>query len=297
LPATRLLVFTFRYHAISLIAVFLALGIGVLLGVSIGEEGVVSGAREDLERSLRGDLRDARTRTAELRAELGIRDEFERQAYPGLVNDLLPGFRIGVVAMGELPSGYLSLIRDAVEPAGAEVASVSVIRAPLPLGRLADDLDGTRLARLDRDGETLARFGRRLGRQFANGGTLIERVQGDLFSSSRGEYRGLEGIVWVRDREGLDGEDKRSQDRFESELASGMLSTEAEVVGVETRDTDPSQVPAMTDDGISSVDDIDLVAGRTGLVYVLLGAKGQFGVKRTADQLLPPAVIEGPGRR
>jgi copper transport outer membrane protein MctB len=288
--------FTFRYHAISLIAVFLALGIGVLVGASIGDEGV-SGAAKGLERSLRGDLNSARAKASELRGEVGLRDEFERLAYPGLVNDLLPGSRVGVVGLGGLPSDYLPRIRDAVEPAGGQIASVSVIKAPLPLEPLADDLGGTRLARLDRDDDALGRFGRRLGRQLANGGSLIGKVKGNLFSSSRGEYRGLDGIVWVRDRDGLEGDQKKAMDRFESELISGILSTEAEIVGVETRDADPSQVPAMTDEGVSSVDDIDLVAGRTALVYVLLGAKGQFGVKRTADQLLPPAATELATRR
>ena len=280
--------FTFRYHAISLIAVFLALGIGVLLGVSIGD-GLVSDASKDLENSLRGDLRNARGETSDLRGELGLRDEFERLAYPGLVKDLMPGSRVGVVAIGGLPSSYLSLVRDSVEPAGAQVASVSVINSSLPLGQLADDLKGTQLDRLDRDDDALGRFAKRLGRQFANGGSLIERVKGDLFSSSRGEYRGLDGIVLVRNRGDLKGEKKKAADRFESELISGILSTEAEIVGVETRDADPSQISAMSGKGVSTVDDIDLVAGRTALVYVLLGAKGQFGVKRTADQLLPPA--------
>lgn len=283
--------FTLRYHAISLIAVFLALGIGVLLGVSIGD-GVLSDASRDLENSLRGDLRNARAQTSDLRSELGLRDEFERLAYPGLVNDLLPGSRIGVVAIGDLPSRYLTLVRNSVEPAGAQIASVSVIHAPLPLGKLADDLKGTQLDRLDRDNDALDRFGKRLGRQLANGGSLIGRVKGDLFSSSRGEYRGLDGIVWIRNRDDLKGEKKNAADRFESELISGILSTEAEIAGVETRDTDPSQIPAMSGAGISTVDDIDLVAGRTALIYVLLGAKGQFGVKRTADQLLPPAATE-----
>src|SRR5688572_20122591 len=197
--------FTFRYHAISLIAVFLALGIGVLLGVTIGEEGVVSGASKNLEQSLRGDLRQSRERVGDLRAELGIRDQFERQSYPGLVADLLPGFRIGVVAMGDLPSEYGELIRDAVEPAGADIASISVVRAPLSLDRLAEELRRTSFAKLDRDRDVLFRFGERVGKQLANGGGLVERVKGDLFSSSRGEYRGLDGIVWVRERDGLEG--------------------------------------------------------------------------------------------
>jgi hypothetical protein len=288
--------YSFRYHAISLVAVFVALVIGVLLGVSIGEEGVVSGAREGLEESLRGDLQEAREKAAKVRRELATRDEFERQAYPGLVADLLPGFRIGVVAMGDLPAGYAPAIREAVEPAGAEITSISVIRAPLALDRLAESLDGSRLARVNRDRDALGRLGERVGRQLANGGSLFERVRGALLSSSRGEYRGLDGIVWVRDREGLKGREKADQDRFESKLVEGMLSTETEVVGVEMSDSERSQVPFMSEHDMTSVDDLDLVAGKTALVYALLGAEGQFGVKDTADQILPPPPLEGPRR-
>jgi hypothetical protein len=289
--------FTFRYHAISLIAVFLALGIGVLLGVTVGEKGVVSDASKDLEQSLRGDLRNSRDRVSDLRAELGIRDQFEQRSYPGLVADLLPGFRVGIVAMGDLPGNYDGLIRDAVEPAGAEIASISVIPAPLSLDRLAKRLKRTSYAKLDRDRDVLFKFGQRVGKQLANGGGLVDRVKGDLFSSSRGEYRGLDGIVWVRDRDKLSGDDKQNQDRFEAGILAGMRASDAEIVGVETSDADPSQIPFMTRHGLPTVDDLDLVAGRTALVYVLLGADGQFGVKDTADKLLPPPAIERPGIR
>jgi copper transport outer membrane protein MctB len=289
--------FSFRYHAISLIAVFLALGIGVLLGVSIGEEGVVSGARKGLESSLRGDLRDLRSSNSELRSELRIRDDFERQSYPSLVADLLPGFRIGVVAMGNLTSSYSPAIRDAVQPAGADIASVSVIRAPLRLDDLAHDLRRTRLSQLNRDGDQLANFGRRLGRQLVNGGGIVERTRDSLFSSSRGDYRGLDGVIYVRDREGLKGDDRIDQDRFESAFIRGLRSTNAQIVAVENRDTDPSQIPFLKQQGLTSVDDLDLIAGHAALVYALLGADGAFGVRQTADQLLPPPPIKGKSRR
>lgn len=289
--------FSFRYHATSLIAVFLALGIGVLLGVSIGEEGVVSGARKGLEDSLRGDLRDVRNSNSDLRGELRIRDDFERQSYPSLVADLLPGFRIGVVAMGNLTSSYSPAVRDAADPAGADIASVSVIRAPLRLGDLAQDLRRTQFSRLDRDGDQLASFGRRLGRQLVNGGGIVERTRKSLLSSSRGEYRGLDGIVYVRDREGLKGSERSDQDRFESAFIGGLRSTDAQIVAVETRDTDPSQIPFLKQQGLTSVDDLDLIAGHAALVYALLGADGAFGVKQTADQLLPPPPIKGQSRR
>jgi hypothetical protein len=287
--------FSFRYHAISLIAVFLALAIGVLLGVSIGEGGFVSDASKDLERSLRGDLNDARSSNSDLRSELAVRDDFEQAAYPGLVGNLLPGFRIGIIGAGGLPSGYAAAIRDAIGPAGAELASVSVIPAPAPLKDVSDSLRGTSLAslvRLDRDPDKLDRFGKRLGRALANGGGFVGRVSDELMSSSRGEYRGLDGVVWVRERGDLEGEERDTQDRFEAALLDGLRSTETDVVGVETRDTDPSQVPFMREYGLTTVDDIDLVAGKAALVYALLGASGHFGVKQSAGRLLPPPPSE-----
>jgi hypothetical protein len=289
--------FSFRYHAISLIAVFLALGIGVLLGVSIGEEGVVSGASKGLESSLRDDLRDARSKNSDLRGELRIRDDFEQQSYPSLVSDLLPGFRIGIVGMGDLRSDFARAVRDAAEPAGAEIDSVSVIRAPLRLDELARDLRRTSLSNVDGDGEQLANFGRRLGRQLVNGGGLVDRTRDNLFSSSRGDYRGLDGVIYVRDREDLEGGDRTDQDRFETGFIRGLRSTNAQIVAVESRDTDPSQIPFFKQQGLTSVDDLDLIAGQAAVVYALLGADGAFGVKQTADQLLPPPPIKGKTRR
>jgi hypothetical protein len=281
----------------SLVAVFLALGIGILLGVAIGENGIVSNASKDLERSLRGDLNRVRSQNSDLRRDIGRRDEYEKRIYPQVVKDVLRGWRVGIVAMGNLGSDYTGETSDAVEPAGAKVDSVTVISSPLPRGRLSSALKGTKLARIDRSDDVLERFGRRIGRQLVNGGDLIQRVRHDLFSSSRGEYRGLDGIVLVRDRDGLKGKQKSAQDHFETGLLSAIGDTEAGLVGVETTGTDPSQVGFMDDHGIASVDDLDLTAGKTALVYALLGAKGKYGVKSSAEALLPPAPDEGTARR
>jgi len=280
--------FTPRYHAISLVAVFLALGIGVVLGVAIGDQGIVSDASRDLEKSLRGDLDQARSRASDLRRELAQRKEFERQAYPALVGGLMPDWRIGIVAMNRLPSGYVSEVRDAVEPAGASIESVSVVEAPVPLDRVKGELDGTKLERVSRDDEVLDRFGRRIGRQVAQGGQLVQRLRQELFSTSRGEYKGVDGIVLIRDPDELKGEEKSRQDRFESALIDAAKDTDVEVVGVEKTGTDPSRISWFADQSVTSVDDLDLVEGKTALVWALLGASGRFGVKDSAQRLLPP---------
>jgi len=288
--------FTPRYHAVTLVAVFLALGIGVVLGVAIGDQGIVSDASKDLEKSLRGDLDHARSRASDLRRDLAQRREFEDQAYSALVGGLLPDWRIGIVAMNNLPSGYVSEVRDAVEPAGASIESVSVVEAPVPTGRVKGELDGTKLERVARDDEVLERFGRRIGRQLAQGGELVQRLRQELFSTSRGEYKGVDGIVLIRDPDELKGDDKSKQDRFESALIDAAKDTDVEVVGVEKTGTDPSQVSWYADHGVTSVDDLDLVEGKTALVWALLGASGRFGVKDSAQRLLPPPP-ERPARR
>ena len=56
--------FDFRYHALSLVAVFLALVVGLLLGVAIGDKGLVSVGAQDMRDSLRDDVRQRRTTSA-----------------------------------------------------------------------------------------------------------------------------------------------------------------------------------------------------------------------------------------
>src|SRR4051794_19926641 len=91
-----------RYHAASLAAVFLALAIGILIGVGLGDN-VVKGAKGDLEGSLKSDLADARSQAEDLQGQINQERDFDQQAYPALVGDLLRSDRVAVVALGGLP--------------------------------------------------------------------------------------------------------------------------------------------------------------------------------------------------
>ena len=83
------------------------------------------------------------------------------------------------------------------------------------------------------------------------------------------------------------GKAKRSQERFESALIDGLRDSRAKVAGVEQTSTDPSQVAFMKDRRVTSVDDVDLVAGKTALVWGLLGGEGHYGIKGSAQRYLP----------
>ncbi len=70
-------------------------------------------------------------------------------------------------------------------------------------------------------------------------------------------------------------------------MIKGLTAVGVPAVGVELSNTETSQVPWYKEKGISSVDDLDALAGQTALVYALAGDHGTFGAKATADSLLP----------
>jgi hypothetical protein len=276
-----------RYHATSLIAVLLALAVGIVIGAALGGD-TIDNTREDLERSLTGNLQDARDRADELNAELGRANEFSGRVYPVLVRDQLSDRRIGVLAFGDLPEGVLGSIEDALEPTGARLVAVGVVREPVDTRGLADDLDKTRFADLADNPDTQTALGAGVGRQLVLGGTLLEPVRGRLFSRASGNFGALDGVIVVRDQPQDMGPVQRSvAGRIESGLASGITATRTPAVGVEDSEADPSSIGFFAGSDLSSVDDIDLVAGQLATVFALLGAEGSFGVKGSADRLLP----------
>jgi len=276
-----------RYHATSLIAVFLALAVGILIGAEFGGD-TLTNTRRDLERSLTGNLQDARARADELSGELNRANEFSGRVYPVLVRDRLRGRRIGLVAFGDLPGDVYGAIESALAPAGGRLVGVGVVREPLDTNGLAGDLAKTRFAKIARNPDVQTALGAGLGRQLVRGGTLLEPVRGHLFSRASGNFGALDAVIVVRDQPEAMGPKRRAAvDRLESGLVQGITGTYVPAVGIENTGTEPSSVSFFTGNDLSSVDDIDLVAGRLATVFALLGAEGSFGVKSSADRLLP----------
>jgi hypothetical protein len=288
-----------RYHAASLAAVFLALAIGILIGIGFGDD-VVSGTTEQLEESLQGDVQEARQQADDLESELGREREFGEAVYPALVGDELSGERVAVIALGGLPGGVAKDVDDALEPAGASITQVAVVRVPPDVGALAGDLEGTRHARLRRSPEAIEALGRSVGRQLVLGGGVIRRVRAQLLSRFSGRLAGTDDVVIVRDApDELDERDAEATARLEDGILEGIRSTRLPAVGAEQTDTEESSVELFDSHDIPSVDNLDLIAGRVAMVSVLLGADGNFGIKDTADELLPdllrpPAGAGGP---
>ncbi|WP_205698048.1 copper transporter [Conexibacter sp. SYSU D00693] len=282
--------FDFRYHAASLAAVFLALAVGLLLGIAVGDRELVSSAREELEQSLEGDVREQRAQSARLRDELRRQDRFAGAVIPLLVRDELDGRRIGLVFLGEAQERVADLVRDGLEDTGAELAFAGALRLPPDRAQIAALARGTRYAALATEDDLLEPFAFRMGVQLGLGGRLVERVRPALLQSFSGSLRRIDGLVVVRG-EPEEGDDASAAARA---IAEGAAASGVPAVGVELAGTQPSNVDWYRDRGLSSVDSLDQVAGRAALVFALQGAEGAFGFKPSAQALLPPLASRDP---
>ena len=281
----------FRYHALSLIAVLVTLAIGLLVGVSIGDEGLVSGAERALREDVEERVQEARDEARALQDELTRRNTYEEQTLSALVGGRLEGRRVAVVFLHDAGREAFEPVREALQAAGGELASVSSLREPLDLEALAAAASGTRFEDLAGDEGLLGDFARRLGSQLVGGGRLVREVRRELLSSSSGELDGAEAVVIVRgEPEG----DDAVPEAFVQAFVRGMEAFQTPVVGVELSSTDPSQIPWYEARGLPSVDNVDEPSGRASLVMALAGAAdGSYGHKGTADSLVPTALTAG----
>ncbi len=285
-----------RYHAASLAAVFLALAIGILIGVGFGDN-VLSSTKKDLESSLTGDLEAARSRSDQLSGQLSRSNEFAQRVYPALVRGQLRGQRIGVLALGGLDDALSGAIQEALQPTGARLVAVAVVSEPPDRSSLAGALSKTRLSDIGENDDSVEALGKGVGRQFVIGGTLLDKVKSRLLSRASGHLNGVDSVIVVRQQPSdLDPADRASTARLESGLLDGIAATGVRVVGVEGSETEPSSISFFASHDLSTVDDVDLVSGQVSMVFALLGAEGKFGVKGSADRLLPDLLTPAPAR-
>ena len=286
--------FDLRYHVASLAAVFLALVIGILVGVGIADRGYVDKAQRGLLEQriakLRSDLSDARTHADNLAAQQRATQAFVTDTYPELMANRLHGRRIALVFLGPSNAHVQASLEQALSDAGASGwVRVRALKLPLDVAQIDNKLAGVpALARYVGDAR-LPALGKSLAEELAAGGkaplwsSLAEQIVAERAGS---EKRPADGVIVVRTA----GKQYDGTARFLAGFYSGLIAAPVPVVGAETTDSSQSTVKAFQRNGISSVDDVDEAIGRFALTLLLDGAKaGHYGVKPSAaDGVLPP---------
>jgi hypothetical protein len=95
-----LLVIDFRYHLVSLIAVFLAVALGIVIGTTALNEPILADIKNQVS-ALEKDKRSLEDRTQQLHAQLGTAEAFEEAVAPALVDGTLTGSSVLLVVTND----------------------------------------------------------------------------------------------------------------------------------------------------------------------------------------------------
>jgi hypothetical protein len=286
--------FDLRYHVASLAAVFVALTVGIVVGVGIADRGLLrKGERSFLEERisrLENRLDAATKREALLNGESRAGDTLMNEAYPLLAGDRLKGKRVAVVFVGPVDTSIAGGVERAIGDAGAKVLRVRALQVPIDVTALNRALDGQRQLASYAGRAHVGELGDALGKELVDGGQtpLWNAVSSKLVEEQRGSGdAAVDGVVVARSAKPQQG----ATARFLSGFYGGVAGAGMPAVGVETSETKPSAVEAFRGAGLSTVDWIDTGYGKLALVWLLAGGTpGAYGVKQTAtDGPLPPA--------
>jgi Copper transport outer membrane protein, MctB len=285
--------FDLRYHVASLAAVFVALLIGILVGVAM------SGKVDDAEKqSLQSDINrlEAELDAAGERRANGTREQkafrvFVRNAYPALIADRLADKRIAIVFVGPVDTAVRRDIQRTIEDAGSSApVRIRALKVPVDPQRIDGELNGD-LAEYKTEFEDL---GGELARELVDGGDTPawDALTPFIVEEKSGSFRRpADGVVIART--------VRAQQGDTSKLLKGFYSTLADMdvptIGVEPSGVSESAVGVWSSAGLSTVDDIETPAGRLALALLLSGSPiGNYGLKETADDGIVPPVEAQP---
>jgi hypothetical protein len=286
-------VFDLRYHVASLAAVFLMLVVGILIGVGISGRGFVDDAeRKQLEgkiAGLREEVDAANETAADFERRQQAAEDFVESAYPALAAKRLEGKNIAILVLGPVDPTVSAIERAVEEDAEGRVSRMRALELPLRL----EGVEAAVSAKPELGGYVgdaqLGNLGRDLGRELAAGGEtpLWDALESEIVEVRDGRLADpVDGVIALRTAEPQTAETSR----FLAGIYQGLGSAGVPVVGVEPTRVEQSAIPVFQRYRLSTVDGVDTPVGALAMLLVLADpdAAGNYGVRDTADRILPP---------
>ncbi len=263
-----------RYHLVSLIAVFLALTLGIILGSAIMDKGVLVERQTALVKSIQRDLNSLRSENKELQSEVNTQQKFLNEALPWLIDKRLVGKRTGLIILSPNLFEEVGKMKNILEEAGGEVLVVQIFwpkkmpentREKLKLLYPEENLSQENLKILffKTLGELIVSFFLESSTQTAYLNTFINE---NLVKFSDRNLLPVSEVVLIGGDEGSI-----------SSLVEKMKGFGVKPIGVSSPKTTPSSIPIFQRLGLRVIDNIDSPFGLSALVFLLEGREGSFG--------------------
>jgi Copper transport outer membrane protein, MctB len=123
---------SFRQHLVTIVAIFLALGIGVLMGTTVVKQGLIGQLKKSAERQATA-AQSLRKQVAQLETQIRTQGRFISAVEPMLVKDQLSGTSVVIVTIDGVDPSAVDGVRTALEDSGASVVAVVVATTRMAL--------------------------------------------------------------------------------------------------------------------------------------------------------------------
>lgn len=283
-----------KYHIASLVAVFLALAMGILIGTTmLGSDAIVEQTKQ-MAQNLEKDLSNLRGENSELTGkvvglEKSSRDyqQFGREILPQLVANRLQGVEVALVETSNY--GFNEDLIKTLQAAGAKIHSTTSIQAAFDLSDQAKKqqiinflgLQETKTEKVMSDLATQIAQGIVVGDNLA---TLNYLEEQGLIKKSGAYGVPVNTVIIIG---GSQDENSGFVEIIDQPMLSYFVKKGINVFGVEHRDVVKSYMKLYQKNKISTVDNVDTVPGQVALIWAMQGKPGDYGVKETAKSLLP----------
>ncbi|MCE5199307.1 MAG: copper transporter [Armatimonadota bacterium] len=285
-----------RYHIYSLAAVFFALAIGIVIGTSFARGTSPSSTErstiaryENSMHVLRREIEMAADDSAQKADMASKSEEFCRAVLPTIAKDRLAWRNVAIVQTGDYDdlSGNVKL---ALELAGARASSVTDISRTFPFEnhqKVSTVLISCGFAPPDNAKEARDMLFGLLARTVTspNHQNLISKMEQAGLGKFTGDYNKSSHMIVL-----VGGAESKTTDLgslVDSQLIAQLEAPGVIIVGCEGRQASKSYVPEWQKMGVATIDNVDSAIGQMALICALNGEKAQFGVKDTADRLIP----------
>ena len=296
----------FRYHVVSIVAVFLALAVGIVLGSGPLKDDI-SGFLEDRTEQLAQEKVDLQSEVSSLRNDVEYNQKIAEVSQPVLLDQLLANHVTSVLVLPDADGDQVKAVESAIETAGGQVGERLTIEPSWGdpdqtdvLGRVAEgitkggrDEDPYTLASQALADALLTPSGRGVGEESSDSGFVLAAFEGEGFITADEDQVIRADTAIVVGPEGA----VQNADRYVVPLVSaldvhGVGTVLAAPVGSDDSDGVIGVLRDSDSDGLVSTEDrLETVNGVTVTIAALneqvAGGVGHYGTGDGSDAPAP----------
>ncbi|KNZ70747.1 hypothetical protein Tfer_0426 [Thermincola ferriacetica] len=285
-----------KYHIASLVAVFLALGIGILIGnnfSAVGNEIMVQQQKQMIDKlerdfdQIRDENKKVQHQISEFKNAINVHKQFEKQIVPQLVYGKLQGYNIAIIETNNY--GFHEDWMNTLKAAGANITSITTVLGGFDLSdsKIREKI-ATKLLLTSKEEDDLTRaIAQEINVAVMTGQNLenLQFLEGLGFLKKVGNYGTPVNAVIVVG--GSQDEKTVKVKNLDIPIMKYFLDHNIPVYGVEHTDVEISYMKEYQKLKVATIDNVDMVPGQVALIRAISGYPGDYGVKTTAKELLP----------